>query len=397
MATIVPHPPPRSRSCRVSNSDKLRILNVVESISPSFGGLSQSVLDMAGTLARDGHYVELVTGDASGAEVPAGVRVSELKFVLGSVPGIGKVGFSPEARRYLAGSAGDCDVIHLHGLWRMHNLYAAAAAKAGRVPLLISTHGMLSASALRQSAEMKAALWLAFQKRVLNSADAIHVTSTQESADVRSRGISTPLISIPHGFQIVAPASQGSLPRAKRMLFLGRLDPIKNLELLIDSWKELKSRGGMAGWELVLAGEGRDAYTRRLKGRAAGEASISFIGVVRAEAKRMLVGNSAGLVLPSHSENFGLVVAEALAEGTPVICSTGTPWSAVVDVGCGAWVEPTIADMTAAIAWFANLPEEERRKMGVRGRAWVEGTLSLDVIGRSMAAAYANLVRGVTG
>jgi len=381
----------------VSRPDRLRILSVVESISPSFGGLSQSVLDLAGALARDGHLVEIVTGNASGSAVPPGVGVSEFKPVLRGLPGIGKAGLSPAAHRYLAASAGNFDVVHVHGLWRMHNLYAAQAASARSVALLISTHGMLSPTALRKSGGMKAILWSAFQKGVLDSADAVHVTSTQEAADLRRCGISTQLISIPHGLRMASPNQGASLPRAKRILFLGRLDPIKNLELLIDTWMQLKARGAIAGWELVVAGEGPAAYTRSLKEQAAGEASISFPGGVRAEAKRTLLASSAALVLPSHSENFGLVVPEALAEATPVICSTGTPWSAVNDVGCGAWVEPTTAAMTSAIAWFADLPEEVRRQMGARGRAWTKEAFDLDVVGRSMALAYADLARSRSG
>jgi glycosyltransferase involved in cell wall biosynthesis len=152
-----------------------------------------------------------------------------------------------------------------------------------------------------------------------------------------------------------------------------------------------------SNWRLRIVGPDEVGYHSELKRlvRAEGVADcVSIEGPVFGPEKSHLLAQSDLLVLPSHSENFGAVVAEALAHGTPAIASTGTPWSALETEGCGWWAKPDSISLAGAIRAAANLPPEKLRAMGALGRAYVQSELTWDICARKMAAVYRSRLDG---
>ena len=161
---------------------------------------------------------------------------------------------------------------------------------------------------------------------------------------------------------------------ALRLGFLGRLHPIKGVEELLGACQQLLADKTFA-WQLTLAGSGEDDYTERLRSIvvASGlEGHVRFLGYVNGQAKSQFCADSDVIVIPSHSENFCYVAAEALAHGLPIVVSNRTPWQNVESVGCGLSVEPSADSIASAIRKLATLPIAQ---MGRTAREFALGEL----------------------
>jgi len=170
-----------------------------------------------------------------------------------------------------------------------------------------------------------------------------------------------------------------------RLLFLGRVDRKKGLENLFDALSKFRP----TELNLNICGTGDTAYVESLRARveASGLAPmVNFRGHVDGEEKTEAFAQADVCVVPSHNENFGMVVAEALAHGVPVIASTGTPWAAVVDQGCGYWVPN---DPDSLVHALRAIRQEDLESMGKRGRAWMRREFTWATIAGRMHEIYA--------
>jgi glycosyltransferase involved in cell wall biosynthesis len=168
---------------------------------------------------------------------------------------------------------------------------------------------------------------------------------------------------------------------------MGRIDPKKGIENLINAIMRLPSHV-----LLRVCGTGNEAYVRSLHALANRinlSERIEFAGHVSGHAKAQAFVEADVCVVPSFTENFGNVVAEALAHGTPVIASVGTPWQALEERRAGKWVQNDPESLAAAVA---ELESADLAAMGERGRAWMRSEYSWDRISEDMLGAYANLI-----
>jgi glycosyltransferase involved in cell wall biosynthesis len=152
---------------------------------------------------------------------------------------------------------------------------------------------------------------------------------------------------------------------------MGRLHPIKGLEQLLEACKLLNANFGKA-WALSIAGVGDPGYARLLEDRIASlglRQQIKMVGEVTGTSKQELFSNIDIVVIPSFTESFSLVVAEALSHAVPVIASTGTPWKRIEDMKCGLWVRNDPESLGKAIQRMITLP---LRQMGDNGREWMK-------------------------
>ena len=171
------------------------------------------------------------------------------------------------------------------------------------------------------------------------------------------------------------------------------MHPVKGLLNLVAAWATVRP----TGWRVVVAGPDHGGHTREVAdaARAAGVVEcFNFVGSVEGAAKLRLLAEADLFVLPSYSENFGIVVAEALASAVPVITTTSTPWSELVSERCGWWVETGAEPLADTLRRAIALTDAERAAMGVRGREWVHGAFAWDRIGREMRAVYVWLLHG---
>ena len=315
-------------------------------------------------------------------------------FLRQFAPGRGPLllGSSPALRRWLNARArpGRAAILHAHGLWRMSVVYPAWAARKGDATLIVSPRGSLSAWAMRHHSASKLLFWAALQRPALKRAACFHATAEQEYEDVRRLGFRQPVAVIPNAIDLpsLAPAPK---PRgeARTLLFLARLHPVKGADALIDAWRLVQDR--FPAWRLAIVGNdidgrGSSGYADMLRRRAAerGAERVRFAGELRGAAKWDAYRGADLYVLPSHSESFGVTVAEALAAGTPVITTRATPWSTLATQDAGWCIETGSETLAATLRDALARDPAELAEMGLRGRRWMAADYSWPEMGRRM-------------
>jgi glycosyltransferase involved in cell wall biosynthesis len=295
--------------------------------------------------------------------------------------------------RAMRRNANQVDVVHNHGLWSMMNVAAGWVVPGRRAKLVVSPRGTLAPWALRRTRLLKTALW-PLQRRSLSNASLIHATSEMELSEVRALGFRAPVCVIPNGVDL--PSLENRIPKAhpRTLLYLGRIHPKKGIDDLLLAWKRIGA--SHPDWQLDIVGRGPEAYEKHLRDTAA-EADIPrtrFLGAVYGDEKAATYQRASLFVLPTHSENFGMVVAEALANECPAIVSRGAPWAMLETEGCGWWIERNIDSLAHTLDTAMKLPPEQLDLMGRKGRHWVEKEYDWDVLAAQMSDAYGWLFHG---
>ena len=376
----------------------LDMLHTVASTQAAHGGPSRSVPFLCEALARQGASVRLVTTvpgeDTSEESILPGDGVKTRTVVEAGSPR--RLLRSPFAfYRALRAEVRQAppDLLHDHGVWLPSNAAAALIAWQESVPLVISTRGMLTGWALAHNRWKKRLAWAAYQTHVLRQASLFHVTSQEEVDALRDLGFGQPAAIIPNGVPLPNLSSENVSSRGTpstgehQALFLSRVHPKKGLPMLIEAWATVRPEG----WTLDIVGPSEDGHRGELEAQVRRHGlgdQVRLSGPVSDEEKWDVYRSADLFVLPTHSENFGIVVAEALAAEVPVITTTGTPWDDLEARDCGWWVAPTEQDLTKALREAVGGDDEARRAMGRRGRALVEEQYSWEGVAARMRRAY---------
>ncbi len=375
----------------------LKVLFTIAGLQPEYGGPSRCVPALAIALAERGVQVELISCEsAPGQPLPLLPSVARISPHL--LPGANRsIRWWPRTNDFWQvlrerGKAGRNWLIHDHGLWLPNNHAVARAASSLKVPRIVSLHGMLTAWSRRHQGWRKAVAWWLYQRRDLKTASVLHATSPAEVQELRNAGLTQPVAMIPNGVELPPGNPKSEIGNrksgARTVLFLGRIHPIKGLLNLVRAWAIVRP----AGWRVVIAGGAEMGHGEELKAEIRKlklETQFAFVGPVAGEAKWALYRQADVFVLPSHSENFGIVVAEALACEVPVLTTHGTPWEDLVTHGCGWWTPIGVEPLASALREATALTDETRREMGVRGRQLVETKYGWPGIAARMQAVYA--------
>ncbi|HLP07191.1 MAG TPA: glycosyltransferase [Opitutaceae bacterium] len=378
----------------------MRIVQTIAALHLDDGGPSRSVSQLAATLALQGGEVHLVAGrDPGRAEIEVDQRIHRLMVSAGH-SGVWRRALARGFYRAVVAAVGNdrAAVVHTHGLWLRQSHDSVWAARRLGVPVVLSPRGMLEPWAMAYRAWKKRIAWCVYQHRDLRHVTAFHATSEMEAESIRRLGFEQPIIVLPNGVFLPPKTNLDKRTGANRnALFLSRIHPKKGLDLLVSSWARVRPQG----WRLTIAGNDDGGYAATLEAmiRNSGVAeSIRYVGPAYGEAKEALYRDADLFVLPSHSENFGIVVAEALAWGVPVITTTGTPWRELQSEHCGWWIPVTQDGLVAALAEATSVPDAARSAMGLAGRHLIQSRYGWPAIARDMAAAYgALLARDATG
>jgi glycosyltransferase involved in cell wall biosynthesis len=378
----------------------LRVLQVVASVNRNVGGPAISVSRLATVLAQEGVDSILATLDYP-LQGPQAF-VENVHMVSESAGFLAQClrGWSPALRRRLMMTVHDgVSVVHNHGLWMFPNLYARQAAIAAGVPLVISPRGMLEEWSLGRSRVRKAMAWYLYERTNLKSAALFHATSEAEAGSIRAMGLDKPIAVISNGIDVpdlsVVPDRKvletrfPDLVGKRWLLFLSRLHPKKGITELLHVWGNLASR--FPEWQLVIAGTDLDGYVEIVKREADALGlgnCITFTGMLVDNDKTCALANADLFVLPTYSENFGIVVAEALAQGVPVITTKAAPWKELSTNNCGWWIDTGEAALAATLLEAMQFPAEERRTMGRRGRDLMVQRYSWGRVASEMKAVY---------
>lgn len=286
-------------------------------------------------------------------------------------------------------------VVHVNCCWLPGSALAQRWAQQRGFKVVLSPHGMLEPWIVkRRYLTRKLPAILLFQKAAVQRADLIHATAESEKENLLRLGWNRRIGIVPNGVDVEAIRMRTSWKRTNTILFLSRIHPKKGINFLIEALARL-SKEGENSIRCMIAGEGEASYIEELKQLAAslGVADrVEFPGGVYGEEKWRLYRETDLFVLPTHSENFGIVVAEALASGTPVVTTQGTPWQELSSHRCGWWTEIGTEPTTAALRDFLSLSEAELEAMGRRGRRLVEEQYSTQRVAKDMFALYRDLI-----
>ena len=374
----------------------MKVLHVVPSFYPAFhyGGPITSVYELCAGLVRQGCAVRVLTTDANGlgavldvakdapVTLPPGVSVRYCPRIL-------RHSVSPQLLWLLVPLLRWADLVHLTAVYNFPTLPTLAACRWLGKPLVWSPRGALQRWQSSRRPAVKAG-WESVCRRLVPQGTVLHVTSEREAAESVAKFPGISAVVIPNGVEIPPSCEHRNGSGRLRLLFLGRIDPKKGVENLLAACQRLRNLD--RPWSLVIAGTGDAAYAAGLEENARQlgvDEQVKFLGEVRGQAKTDLFAASDLAVFPSHTENFAMVVAEALAHGVPVVASKGTPWSGVEGHGCGLWVENDPATLAAAIERMSRMP---LREMGERGRCWMEQEFTWETVARRMLQLYGKLL-----
>lgn len=291
--------------------------------------------------------------------------------------------------------------MHTHGMWMMTNVYPGWAARRHDLPLVVSPRGTFTKYAMASGSRIKRAFWPLVQRPALAATSCFHATSEAEYEDIRRLGFRQPVAVIPNGVDL-QPLLPRQLGARRTLLFLGRIHQIKGLDMLLPAWARLEAL--FPDWDLRIVGSdhgeqgkaGPSGYADAIKrlARQLGVSRIAFEGARYGAEKHAAFRNADLYVLPSYSENFGMTVAEALAQETPAITTRQTPWQGLELNRAGWWIDVGIEPLVIALQQAMSEPPERLAALGANGRNWMEREFSWRKGGAEMSKLYVWLRHG---
>lgn len=314
-------------------------------------------------------------------------------------------------RRGLAAAISSLDILELNEFWLYPILAGSRAAKSGNVPYVLRPAGSLQSWALRRDPvkRFKKSLYLTLLGRsIMNRAACIRAASTLEAENIRKLGYNGPITIIPNGVDVGEFAdvagSEADLywPEIRNrpcVLFMSRLSAEKGLDMLIPVWRDISRIRACKDALLVIAGPDCRGYQARVQAMLADpffRSRVLVTGMVKGRQKAALLRRADVFVLPSYSENFGIVVAESLAFGTPVITTTGTPWQQLADIDAGRWIPPEAPALFQALREMLSMSSSQRRAMGSRGMDLVKRNYTWDEAARKFQSVCNCILQGKT-
>lgn len=368
----------------------MKIGVVIPSFYPAtvYGGPLHSSLAMCQSLARLGHEVFVFTTNANGkshTDVPIREMVElepglKVKYYHDTIPTRLSLMMIPG----LWSDLKSVDVVYTQAIFSVPTplslLYSTLQGKT----VVVTPRGALGPDCLAHGPSSYKSLWLRFLITPFLSRVAWQATSDKEKEEILSVYPGTRTEVIPNGIHAKDYQELGKLDRMEYLqsfaanelnpqepvfISLGRLHPIKGLDLLVEAFSQY-FREKAEGY-LIIAGN-NDGMLESLKHQCKKlqiEDRVFFPGPLHGPQKIQFLAGGDLFILPSHTENFGLVYAEALASGTPVIASKNTPWSELHEFNCGRWINNTPAEITRNMVDLVE--NEDLEKMGQNGRDFV--------------------------
>lgn len=278
------------------------------------------------------------------------------------------------------------DIVHVNCCWMPQCALVQRWTKQmfPEMPVFLTPHGMLEPWIIsRNYWTRKVPAILLYQRKAVAQASALVATADSERQHLLDLGWNHRVEMVPNGINAHSIEMKEDWSVRHHLLFMSRIHPKKGLELLMKALKD--------DYRLTIAGEGEPQYVEQLK-QLAKSLKIAdrceFVGGVYNQRKWQLIRECDAVVLPTYSENFGLIVAEALASGTPVVTTTGTPWQELPEKQCGWWVEPKVESLQVALSQLSQMSEQKLKEMGCNGRKLIEERYDVMALAKRLVDVY---------
>jgi len=387
----------------------LRILHVIASLAPRYGGPSQVCVELCQELARAGEHVSIYTTNLDGpgtldvpCQVPVWVNGVEVRYFPVQSPR--RYALSLPMARALRWTIPEQDLVHNHSLYFFPTTVSAHLCRRAGVPYVVRPHGTLDPYHFRHHRGRKWVYERLFEWRNLNRAAAIHFTTREEQELTRPLGLTAPGVVVSPGVHAeryqdgdrTGAAFRDEWPKTRGrriVLFLGRLTEKKGLDLLVAAFGQLARQ--REDVHLVLAGPDNDGYGRTVRRWLEAERILdrsTFTGMLLGSRKHAALRAADLFALPSYTENFGVAVVEAMASGLPIVISNRVNiWREVADAGAGLVVNCDVGEVARAMASVLSDPAA-RTTMGERARRLVAERFTWPAAGKRMVEVYREIV-----
>ena len=361
----------------------MKILLISPTLSADYGGPSKCVLELAHELHRNGIITDVVTAVSEKTDHPRDWQIKEETYRIKEFSrfATNKFVFSPSLIWWLFNHAADYDIVHLHTLFSPTILICEWICRLRGIPYIITLHGMLEPWALSHKAAKKKLYFKLFEKRALQKARVVHALTNSEADSVRRLGVKTEIMIVPNGiekgsFQVL-PDTQilfDRFPEIKGktiLLFLGRLNPKKGLDLLASAYALVRQRFPQT--HLVLAGPDSDGFLPKVKeyfNKSGCLDFVTFTGMLTGPMKLAALHSASVYVAPSYSEGFSVSILEGMASGLPCVITTGCNFPEAADAMTAYVVEADTIKIADAINECLG-DISKAKQMGSRARQFI--------------------------
>ena len=377
----------------------MRVLHVIPSVAERSGGPATAIVPMCRALKQQGVDVLLVSTDA-------GMDHAESTSEYKGIPAIffptqlgDSFKYSRPLSSWLSSNIQQFDVVHIHAVFNHSSIAAAHVCRKARVPYVVRPLGTLEPWSMTQKSLRKRVFWQVSGKGMLRRAAAVHYTTDAEKLSTER------LLGLNHGRVIALGIEANSaissaqvtleqhfpeLANVPYALVLSRLHPKKGLDVLIDAFLSLVQDPKFPHWRLVIAGDGPADYVLKLEAMASASSQILFTGWLDGEKKDAVLSGASLLVLPSHQENFGLCVMEALSHSVPVLVSPHVNLAEEIVLANAGWIATVDKNSLVSRLAEALSDEEERSRRGQAGKQ-LSKKYSWETAAKSLVALYKHL------
>lgn len=364
----------------------MKILHLVNTLDPRGGGVTEAVKQFSVTLTESGHENEIVTADSPQDDWAQleNIAIHQLG------PGKSAYGYTDKLIPWLKQNGQRFDLAITHGLWQYHGPATRTVfLKLGR-PYFVFAHGMLDIW-FKQNYPLKHLkkwlFWPWADYRVMRDAKSVIYTSENEMTSSRKSfwlyrcresvvryGIMLPEIE-PDKAKASFLKRFPELGSKRFLLFIGRIHEKKGLDLLCKAWAEINPVNRPM---LVVAGPEEQPELLRTARSLAGSNDFHYLGMLDNKTKWGAMAAAEAMILPSHQENFGLVVAESMIMETPVLISDKVNiWKEVTDSGSGFVAPDTLEGTRTLLDSWLSLSQEQRDCMTECARPACESLFDL--------------------
>lgn len=366
----------------------MKILSFVTSLDLKDGGPSRSVPMLVKGLAELGVDITLMTIRSENMNTHAlDGTTAKLKVLEPSFS-------QKEIANYLAEEK--FQLIQIQSMWEMPYHKVMVEARKQGIPYIVTPRGMLEPWSLSQKKWKKKLAWWLYQRNDVQKSACVFTTARMEADHVSELGITTYKSVIPNGIETDGYPCKTSIDSVKKqVLFLSRVHVKKGIELLFEAWKRIHP--DFSDWQLLIVGNGEAEYIKSLEVKVNDlgmKDCIRILPPVFGDTKTRLYQESALFCLPSYSENFGMVIAEAMSCGTPVLTTTNCPWEILNETHTGWCIDLSVDNIEKALREALGMDAADLYDMGQRSSRLIFDNFDYRSVTRNTLRLYEWLLNG---